>query len=103
MDVSITDLQVALAEGARLVDVREGDEYASGHVAGAEHVPMGTVPAHLDELRSDGTLYVICAVGARSGVVAEFLEGQGVKAVNVDGGMNAWLRAGLPVETGPAG
>jgi len=103
MDVSITDLQAALAEGARLVDVREDDEYASGHVAGAEHVPMRTVPAHLDELRGDGTLYVICAVGARSGVVAEFLEGQGVSVVNVDGGMQAWLRAGLPVETGPAG
>jgi rhodanese-related sulfurtransferase len=103
MDVSISDLEAALAEGARLVDVREDDEYASGHVAGAEHVPMRTVPAHLDELRGDGVLYVICAVGARSAVVAEFLEGQGISAVNVDGGMHAWLRAGLPVQTGPAG
>jgi rhodanese-related sulfurtransferase len=102
MDVSVSDLRAALAEGARLVDVREDDEYLAGHVGGAVHVPMRTVPARLDELRGDGTLYVICAVGARSAVVVEFLEGQGISAVNVDGGTQAWMRAGLPVETGPA-
>ena len=103
MDVSISDMQAALERGDRVIDVREDDEWASGHVAGAEHVPMRTVPSRLDDLRVEGTLYVVCEVGARSAVVAEFLEGQGVNAVNVDGGMNAWRRSGLPVETGIAG
>ena len=100
MDVSVLDLKAALDEGARLIDVREDDEYVSGHVAGAEHVPMRTVPARLEELRGEGTLYVMCAVGARSAVVVDFLEKQGQAAVNVDGGTHAWLLAGLPLETG---
>ena len=44
MDVSIVDMQAALERGDRVIDVREDDEWASGHVAGAEHVPMRTVP-----------------------------------------------------------
>src|SRR3954451_10172775 len=103
MDVSIVDLQVALERGDRVIDVREDDEWAAGHVVGAEHVPMRTVPSRLDDLRGEGTLYVVCEVGGRSAVVADFLEGQGVTAVNVEGGMDAWRRSGLPVETGTAG
>ena len=56
-------MQAALERGDRVIDVREDDEWASGHVAGAEHVPMRTVPARLDELRGEGTLYVVCEVG----------------------------------------
>jgi rhodanese-related sulfurtransferase len=103
MDVSIVDMQAALERGDRVIDVREDDEWSSGHVAGAEHVPMRTVPSRLDDLRGEGTLYVVCEVGGRSAVVVDFLEGQGVSAVNVEGGMNAWRRSGLPLETGTSG
>ncbi len=46
-EVSVAELEVALANGARLVDVRETDEYAAGHVPGAVHVALATVPEHL--------------------------------------------------------
>jgi rhodanese-related sulfurtransferase len=103
MDVSIVDMQAALERGDRIIDVREDDEWALGHVAGAEHVPMRTVPSRLEDLRGEGTLYVVCEIGGRSAVVVDFLEGQGVSAVNVEGGMSAWRRTGLPVETESVG
>ena len=41
----------------------------------------------------------VCAVGARSGRVAEYLNAQGYQAVNLEGGIYAWADAGLPVES----
>ncbi|HTY73324.1 MAG TPA: rhodanese-like domain-containing protein [Actinomycetes bacterium] len=100
MEANITELQVALAEGARLVDVREEEEYVLGHVAGSELVPMRTVRGRVEDLRGGQPLYVICEVGARSAVVADFLATQGISAINVAGGMHDWRRSGYPVETG---
>jgi rhodanese-related sulfurtransferase len=53
----------------------------------------------LDRLPEARPLLVICHVGGRSVVAAEALLRAGVDAVNVDGGMDAWERAGLPVVT----
>lgn len=47
-----------------------------------------------------GTLYVICALGGRSRTAAEFLRHNGIDAVNVAGGTNAWVAADFPVESG---
>jgi rhodanese-related sulfurtransferase len=99
MDVSVADLRAALSTGARVIDVREDDEWSSGHLAQAEHVPMRAIPAALDSLRgTDGLLYIICATGRRSAAVEEFLEEQGIPARNVAGGIVAWEQAGFPEE-----
>jgi rhodanese-related sulfurtransferase len=104
-EVSVDTLAAALQSGARVIDVRETDEYLSGHVPGAVHVALGTVPDHVDVFRSpDGadlvTTYVICKAGGRSLRAAEFLAEQGVVTVNVAGGTMDWIQRGHPVVTG---
>ena len=96
--VSVHDLRAALDGGATVIDVREPDEYAAGHVPGATLVPLMTVPHRLDDLPEGDPLYVVCAVGARSAQAAAFLSARGVEAVNVDGGTRDWMAAGYPLE-----
>jgi rhodanese-related sulfurtransferase len=99
-EISVDELQAALAAGARLVDVRETDEYVSGHVPGAVHVALGTVPDNVDAFRGDGTTYVVCKSGARSMRACEYLADQQIVAVNVAGGTMAWKLSGRPVVVG---
>jgi rhodanese-related sulfurtransferase len=99
-EVSVDELESALAAGARLFDVREVDEYTEGHVPGAVLVVLGTVPDHVDTFRGDDVPYVICRSGARSMRACEFLAGQDVEVVNVAGGTMAWAMAGKPVVAG---
>jgi rhodanese-related sulfurtransferase len=90
----------AVADGAFVVDVREPQEYESGHVAGSRLVPLGVLPQRLGELPKDRTLHVICRTGNRSGHAVHVLTGAGYDAVNVAGGTVAWSRAGRPLVTG---
>lgn len=84
--------------GAVVVDVREPDEYASGHVPGARNIPLGTVHDRATELQALGTVHVICQSGRRSAQAAEVLRAEGVDAVNVAGGTAAWIAAGRIAE-----
>jgi molybdopterin-guanine dinucleotide biosynthesis protein A/rhodanese-related sulfurtransferase len=93
-EIDVDQLASRLADGARLVDVREPDEYADGHVPGAVLVPLGTVPEHLDAFAGDGPTYVICKTGGRSMRAAEYAAEQGIDAVNVIGGTMAWIASG---------
>lgn len=88
----------AVPKGAQLIDVREPEEWAEVHAAGAKHIPMMQVPGRIDELNLDEDIYVICAAGGRSAKVVEYLAAQGIAAINVEGGTGAWVAAGLPTE-----
>ncbi len=99
-EVSVEELEVALAAGARVIDVREADEYAGGHVAGAVHVPLSSVPDQIAAFRGDAPAFVICQGGVRSMRACEFLAGEGVEAINVAGGTAAWRADGRPVVSG---
>ncbi|KRA24378.1 sulfurtransferase [Microbacterium sp. Root61] len=94
---SITVQQLHAREGVPLIDVREVDEFAAGHVPGAVNLPMSTLGEHLDEL-PDGAFDVICQAGGRSGRVVQALEARGHDATNVDGGTGEWIQLGYPVE-----
>jgi rhodanese-related sulfurtransferase len=85
-----------------VIDVREIDEYVSGHVPGAVHVPLGTVADNVDTFRgTEGDVtFVICKAGGRSMRAAEFLASHGVVTVNVAGGMMAWTQSGHRVVMG---
>jgi len=96
-EVSVHDVGPLLAEGALLLDVREDDEWASGHVPDALHLPMSRIRGDVDRLPPDRLILYICHVGQRSAMVADALEGAGYDAVNVAGGMQAWESAGLQV------
>ena len=99
-EIDITELARLRAGGAVLIDVREPDEYTAAHVPGAALVPLATVPERVDEVPTEGTVYVICAKGARSRRAAEYYRAKGIDAVNVAGGTNAWVEAGHPTATG---
>lgn len=92
--------------GATLLDVREHDEWHAGHAPDALHVPMGELGARLDEVGSPGGAVVaVCRSGSRSARVTSWLRQQGYDAVNLDGGMKAWVRDGRAVvrDDGAAG
>ncbi|GAA4214040.1 rhodanese-like domain-containing protein [Actinocatenispora rupis] len=94
----------AVAEDSIVLDVREPDEYAAGHIAAALHIPMGAVPDRLPELPDDVRLVVVCRSGGRSARVTAYLRQEGIDAVNLEGGMKSWIAAGRPMvtETGAA-
>ncbi|MFE4826042.1 rhodanese-like domain-containing protein [Streptomyces sp. NPDC056672] len=101
---SLPSVDVAAVPSDGLVlDVREDDEWAAGHVEGALHVPMSDFVARFGEVTeavAEGRkAYVMCRVGGRSAQVTQYLVQQGVDAVNVDGGMLAWDGAGRPMVT----
>jgi rhodanese-related sulfurtransferase len=100
IEVSVADLETALSAGARLIDVRETDEYEAGHVPGAVHVALGTVPEHVAAFEGEGPTYVICKSGGRSLRACEFLAEQGVETLNVAGGTMAWASGGRPLVEG---
>jgi rhodanese-related sulfurtransferase len=101
-EVDVTALAEALGQDAPVIDVREPDEFAAGHIAGARNVPLGDLEQRLEEFRGHGPVYLVCAVGMRSHAAAEALVRSGVPAVNVAGGMQAWITAGHPVDGGGA-
>ncbi|MER7043724.1 MULTISPECIES: rhodanese-like domain-containing protein [Streptomyces] len=99
----------AVPSDALVLDVREADEWAAGHVEGALHLPMSEFVARFGEVTeavADGRrAFVMCRVGGRSAQVTQYLVQQGIDAVNIDGGMLAWDAAGRPMITdggGPA-
>lgn len=83
--------------GALLLDVREPGEYRSGHPQGARSAPLSRLEAHLDSIPRDREVLVICASGNRSRGATVRLCNAGVDAINVEGGLGAWTRAGFPV------
>ena len=98
IEIDIVTLSDVLGDGAVLIDVREIDEWSDGRVPGAQHIPLATIPDRLDEVPTDGPVYVICALGGRSARAVEFLRANGVDAINVAGGTAGWIDSGRAVE-----
>ena len=80
-----------------VVDVREPQEWEAGHIEGALHIPMEQLPDRLDQLGRGRRIVTVCRSGYRSGQMAEFLATRGFGAENMNGGMEAWSKAGLPM------
>ncbi len=98
-EAQITDVPATFDQSVVLLDVREDDEWQRGHAEGAQHIPMGDVPARIGEIDMDATLYVVCHAGGRSQRVAQYLARNGYEPINVAGGMLAWTEAGRTVVT----
>lgn len=98
----VTDLQKA---GTLVLDVREVSEYTEAHVSGSTLIPLGQLAQRLQELGADKSkpVVLICRSGRRSAQALTILEQAGFSAAsNVEGGMLAWQKAGLPVVAGTA-
>ncbi len=103
IEISVTDAKKLLDESPAttvLIDVREPHEIAICSVAGARTIPMGQIPAQLDQLPKDQHLLVMCHHGGRSRRVTEFLRARGFDAVtNIAGGIDDWavqIEPGMP-------
>ena len=81
-----------------VLDVRRPMEFAAGHVPGAHNVPLGELPRRIEEIENR-PLAVICAGGYRSAAAVSLLARHGLRDLrNVAGGIEAWMRDGLPIE-----
>lgn len=93
--------RVARQTGLVVLDIRERDAYDAGHVPGARHVPRGQLELRIDQVLPDPTVRVVtcCEFGKISTLAADTLRTMGyVRAVALDGGMQAWREAGYPLE-----
>jgi rhodanese-related sulfurtransferase len=79
-------------ESLTLLDVREDWELGVASVPGIVHIPMGEVADRLGELERGREVVVLCRSGRRSLQVANFLQQNGFRAVNLAGGILAWSR-----------
>ncbi|TXK19657.1 rhodanese-like domain-containing protein [Homoserinibacter sp. GY 40078] len=93
---------LAALDDAVIVDVREEYEWNDAHVAGAHLVPLSLLANGGAELPAARPLYIMCHSGGRSARVTAALEEDGIEAIDVAGGITAWIAAGLPVERGAA-
>ncbi len=102
--ISAAKLNEALAEAPIfLVDVREAAELeANGYIAGAVHIPVRELLQNLDKLPGlDDQIVIYCASGHRGGMAMMALRMLGyTNVINLGGGTGAWVKAGLPLETG---
>lgn len=82
-----------------LIDVREEDEYADGHLPGAVNLPLSELEQRYREIQSDKPIVLVCARGGRSAQAAEYLAYQGYQNLyNLEGGTLGYIKAGHPVE-----
>jgi rhodanese-related sulfurtransferase len=100
LEVDLDTFATAHAAGAVVLDVRNPDEYESGHVAGAVLIPLGDLGARQEDIPDGDPVYVICAMGGRSLQATKAMVGAGWRAVSVAGGTQGWIEQGRPVVTG---
>ncbi len=99
--ITVEEAKQMLGDGAHVIDVREPHEYQDGHVPAAALIPVNDVFARREELSKEGKLIFVCAVGQRSALACEMAAAGGFSAdvlYNLEGGTEAWIKAGEPVE-----
>jgi rhodanese-related sulfurtransferase len=94
--VNAVDASKAQAE-REFLDVREDDEWQAGHIDGARHIPLRELSARVSELPKGRPIVAVCRSGSRSAAAVRGLKQLGYDAENLDGGVTAWSKAGLPL------
>lgn len=99
---SISEVQDKLKErpGPVLLDVRSTEEYRNGHIPGAVSIPLDKLPERMSSLARGREIVCICQSGSRSRSATKQLKNAGYTAVNLQGGMSAWVKAGQKVKAG---
>lgn len=103
-ECNISDLKtkIEMSSGASnfyLVDVREDNEFAAGHIPGAIHIGKGVIERDIEAAISnpDAEIYLYCGGGFRSVLAADALKKMGYNNLtSVDGGWRGWVSAGYP-------
>jgi rhodanese-related sulfurtransferase len=98
-DINPQEAEELLRTGAaQLVDVRLPHEHEAGRIAGSVHIELERLPAEAATLDRDRPILFYCRTGSRSALAAQAFEASGYDARNLDGGLKAWVGAGLPIE-----
>ena len=90
-------------DGSVVIDVRRDDEWVTGHVAGAIHVPVDDLTDNMDKIPTDKKVFFICAAGVRSGLACEMASAMGYDSenlYNIDDGTPSWIAGGHPTSYG---
>jgi len=97
--IDIAQLEQLRKDGpVTLLDVRTDAEAARGIIAGAKHIPLNVLPARYTELDPKAVTVIYCASGGRSAQASAWLADKGfVQVHNLQGGVTAWARSGLPL------
>ena len=103
-EADFRDIKKRLDAGEKmiLVDTREDNEWAKGHIPGAVHLGRGIIERDVETTIPDknATLVLYCGGGFRSALAADNLQKMGYKnVISMDGGWRGWKEAGLNVET----
>ena len=89
--------------GTVVVDVRREDEWVTGHVSGAIHIPVDDLTDRMDEVPRDMKVLFICAIGVRSGLACEIAAAMGYNTenlYNIEDGTPAWISGDYPTSYG---
>ena len=100
-EVSVTEAQERIADGAALIDVREDNEFEAGHAAGARHMGRGIIERDIVATvpEKDTELILYCGGGYRSALAADMLQKMGYTNIwSMAGGWHAWEESGAPTE-----
>ena len=100
--VSAAELNEKLKAPKRplVVDVRQPEEFRTGHIIGAKLIPLGELARRMKEFPKDKEIVCVCASGSRSRSATMMLLREGYSALNMNGGMMTWSRAGLSTKQG---
>ena len=93
----------AAAGNIVVVDVRRDDEWLTGHVMGAIHIPIDDFVGRIDEVPQDKKVLFICAAGVRSGLACELAASMGYDTdnlYNIEDGTPAWIQGNHPTSYG---
>ena len=85
------------ARSVVVVDVRQHAEWKTGHIRSAIHIPLSQLSSRQHQLPRGKTIVTVCRSGHRSALAARTLTRAGHDVLDLRGGMNAWVRAGLPL------
>lgn len=95
--LSPQEVQAKLAEGWLVIDVREPYEREAGYIEGTRHIELERLAAQADSIPKDAPVIFQCRLGARSGMATQAFRASGYEAYNLEGGIQAWADAGLPL------
>jgi rhodanese-related sulfurtransferase len=103
-EISPTQAVRLINQGARVVDVREADKFTLGHIIGALNFPGGKIdPAQGKRLKKNKPVLLVCDNGMSSGRCVDPLRKEGFESTfSLQGGLAAWQRENLPLDSGKA-
>ena len=101
-EVSVTDAKAACQKADIIIDVREPEEYAAGHLRGAVLVPRGVLEFKIANLPAingaDTNIVLYCQSSGRGALAAKSLAELGyTQVLSINGGYDAWVEAGMPI------